>query len=926
MNYLKNRTFAAIALVLVMSIATFSFATKVSAADTVQTYAYIAVSPNPAAVGQAVAVTPFLSNVQISAGGTGIGARFHAFTVTITKPDGTTDTRTIATADPVSSGYFSYVPTTVGNYTFVFKYPGEFTPATSTPSGSSPDTTFLASTSAPLTLVVQQTALPILSGNPSPSSYWTRPVNDQNYGWHSVANNWLMPAWDSLARQFDQGSCYVPYASAPNSPHILWTTPLTFGGLVGGEYGATQYTDGRSYEQFFKPPVVISGRLYYNIIGAEEPVTQINYSSIVCVDMKDGSTLFTIPNATLSFGQIYNYVSPNQAGALAYLWETRSQPINGIPPAYATWRMFDAWTGQYMLSIANVPPGTVLLDNTFYAKSQAGPGDILVYYLNATAKTLTLWNSSKTIPTLANNALGQSFGTNAWQWRPVNVLGATLNAIGNSTYWQFSTGNYVTVNTDGRQFVADISASMPAGFGVFVGGIAQTPSIKQVGYDNTVYISNASTPGLAYGYPYVSTWVGYSMTDGSLMWGPTTIDITSRVPKNATMLMPASVAAARVIGPNDIFPMWCKETMQYYAWNVRTGQFLWGPTKDLLSTVSAFGVYNWESKLLTPDGVLYDNGYDGMVHAYNLTTGASLWDFSTGNAGQNTPYGVWPTYNGLTVADGKLFVQTSDHGNGVTPLYQGEGLYVLNYLTGQQLWNFTGWFEQGVITDGMYVAHNCYDNLIYAFGKGPSAVTVSVSPKVAASGSALMIEGTVADISPGAQKLVKDGKFNFVPAVSDSDQNVWMAYLYEQQQIPAKVNGVQVHLTGVDPNGNSQDLGSVTTDMSGYFQKMWTPTMEGAWKIVASFGGSNSYWPSYAQTGAGVTKAPSAAVATPTPPAPSATPPPQSPSPTPSLAPTPVTPGGQPSISALTIAIVAVVVIIIVVAAALVLLRRRTHA
>jgi len=905
------------------------------AVDTQQTYAFLAVNPNPAAQGQQVYVFMFLSNLQVSAGGTG-GARFHGYTCTITRPDGTTETKGPLTADPVSSSYFIYTPSMLGNYTFVFNYPGEETPDTVGPGGHSVDTIFLASHSAPVTLTVQSTALPVLTGNPTQQGYWTRPINGQNWLWGSVTNNWLMAAWDSTGRQFDQGSAYIPYGTAPDSAHVLWTMPLTFGGIMGGEYTNAQFGDGRSYEQFFKPPVIISGRLYYNSIVGNEPVTQVNYSSIICVDMTDGKQLFSIPNATLSFAQVYNFVSPNQAGGEAYLWETRS--LAGVP---TTWRMFDAWTGQYMLSIQNVPSGTIMLDNNWFPNTPKGPGDVMVYGVSPTG-LLTIWNSSKTIPTLANFPNGSSIGTDAWQWRPANLLGDVLNAVGNSTFFLYSFNNYTTVsnlagtaaqpgsnyigvNTDGRQVITQLQ-NFP------IGG-----SVIQVGYDNEIIVANATTWTNSYGYQYadfaqgpVRTFCGYSMTDGSLLWGPTTINFAAQIPANATLFQSSVIGyAQRQIGPGNIMPLWCKEVGSFYCWNIQTGQFLWGPSPSATAQ-NGFALYNWEAKLITPDGYLYNWGFDGKLHAYNLTTGASLWTFSTGDAGLNTPYGIWPIYNGITIIGGNLYLQTSDHGNGVEPLYQGEGLYCLNYQTGQELWNMTGWWEQSAISDANYVTHNCYDNQIYDIAKGPSATTIAVTPTIQNHGSLVMIQGTVSDISPGAQQLVAQGKFNIVPLVSDASQGTFMNYLYQQQQMPTTATGVLVHLTAVAPDGSSKDLGYVTSDLSGHYALTWTPDQIGTYTITATFQGSNSYYPSSAETSIGMQNPPAAVVvptASPTPQA-TATPPTVTPSPTIATTPSPVvtiapSPPAASTPVALYVGIAAVIIIIVVIAAAIALRRRK---
>jgi hypothetical protein len=236
--------------------------------------------------------------------------------------------------------------------------------------------------------------------------------------------------------------------------------------------------------------------------------------------------------------------------------------------------------------------------------------------------------------------------------------------------------------------------------------------------------------------------------------------------------------------------------------------------------------------------------------------------------------------------------------------------------TGKLIWNASGWFEHGPVADGLLLSHNNYDNKIYTFGKGPSAITVTAPDVAVTKGQSVMIRGSVTDQSPGAKQLVQEGKFSSVPAISDADQMPWMAYYYSQQQKPASGKGVPVTLTAIDSSGVSQDIGTVTSDTHGNYGFMWTPQTPGQYSIVATFAGSASYGSSQASTYIGVTEAPSASVQ------PTATPtsPTTSPSSTvlPSIAP-PSNP--SPSTELYLIAVTAAIVIAIVAAA--VVLRRR---
>ena len=110
-----------------------------------------------------------------------------------------------------------------------------------------------------------------------------------------------------------------------------------------------------------------------------------------------------------------------------------------------------------------------------------------------------------------------------------------------------------------------------------------------------------------------------------------------------------------------------------------------------------------------------------------------------------------------------------------------------------------------------------------------------------------MIQGTVTDQSPGAEGT---------PAISDNIMSSWMEYTYRQKAKPTNAVGVQVSLDTVDPNGNTVHIGTVTSDSSGMFKKLWIPEVPGEYTVIATFAGSESYWPSNAETATGVTDAP----------------------------------------------------------------------
>jgi hypothetical protein len=167
--------------------------------------------------------------------------------------------------------------------------------------------------------------------------------------------------------------------------------------------------------------------------------------------------------------------------------------------------------------------------------------------------------------------------------------------------------------------------------------------------------------------------------------------------------------------------------------------------------------------------------------------------------------------------------------------------------------------------DSVIAMYSSYDQLIYAIGKGPSAMTVSAAPKVSVEGDMVLVEGMVTDVSPGTDDLAITMRFpNGVPAVSDEDQGEWMKYVYAQFARPADVTGVEVTISVFDPNNNSYEVATTTSDASGFFSAEFEPEVPGKYTIIATFEGSGSYYGSFAETAISVLPVP-LPTATPTP-------------------------------------------------------------
>jgi hypothetical protein len=85
-----------------------------------------------------------------------------------------------------------------------------------------------------------------------------------------------------------------------------------------------------------------------------------------------------------------------------------------------------------------------------------------------------------------------------------------------------------------------------------------------------------------------------------------------------------------------------------------------------------------------------------------------------------------------------------------------------------------------------------------------------------------------------------------------------MGYVYQQKPFPSNCTGVPVTIDVLDSNGNYRTIGTATSDASGVFSFEWTPDIPGKFTVIASFEGTNGYWPSYAEAAFTVMEAPEA--------------------------------------------------------------------
>jgi len=253
-----------------------------------------------------------------------------------------------------------------------------------------------------------------------------------------------------------------------------------------------------------------------------------------------------------------------------------------------------------------------------------------------------------------------------------------------------------------------------------------------------------------------------------------------------------------------------------------------------------------------------------VLHCYNATTGELLWTYEA-----DDPYNqvLWTNQwhlRPLFITDGKIYMGTSEH-SPIDPKPKGAAFACVDVETGEEVWRADGLFRQtdwggrAVIGDSIIATMDTYDQRIYAIGKGPSATSVSASPKISVEGSSILVEGMVTDVSPGTNSAALKMRFpNGVPAVSDANMSEWMLYVYKQFGRPADVVGVDVTISVLDPNNNAYEVATATSDASGFFNAVFEPPVPGSYTVIATFEGSEAYFGSFAETAINVEEAPAA--------------------------------------------------------------------
>ena len=781
--------------VILVTILAFSMILQVSqikAQTNVPLILYVSVAPNPVGVGQVVYVSCFFTKPLPSGGYSGLS-------VTVTAPDNDVTTWDDLETDTTGGvGGLEYTPSVTGEYQVQATYPGE---------DYSSSVHLEATTSEVVTFVVQEEAIPTFASPPLPAEYWSRPIYATNYEWgRELGGNWWglgRPSFMETGGYDISGNNFNPYSPAPNSAHIMWTKPLSFGGQVGGPIPSDQESQYTSTSILYKQlePIIMNGILFYEHYPNNPNVRP----GRVAVDIRTGETLWTQDHTgdSLAFGSVMKFHSIQEYGTQSYLWALDGNTL----------RVYDPLTGTHICNVVNVAVAGSMFGGMTGGLIDSN-GAALFHYTSG--GNLIMWNSTKCL-----------IGTGGF-----GGPGVVIRPSGDLD-WDIGIEYTMPINT-------------------LYNGEAISPSIglSRRTHEALLFVSHGSSGLSTFANEFGAETAidqAYDTMTGEPLW-------------DAKQRQLIDFHEIGVVAAGDgYYVRHDKDTNQVYGYSLLTGEQLWGPVQlegNALSVLARGAAIAY--------GLVYIWDFGGYVNAVELETGTVVWTFHRGTAGYGNPYGIYPIWHfgSHSIADGKLFLAEGRMYD--PPLFADARRLAINCTDGTLVWSVLGFHARnpGVIADGYLLAYNSYDAQVYTFGKGQTATSVAIQDDTVPEGDSILVKGMVTDESPGTKDSNRMARFpDGVPAISDANMSAWMEYVYMQQPKPAEAMGVDVTINVLDPNGNSYDVATATSDVNGFYSATFTPPVPGKYTVYATFSGSESYWPSSAVTALNVESAPQPTVA-----------------------------------------------------------------
>jgi len=777
---------------------------------TTKTVPYLSFSPNVLGVGQTLLINAWVSP-SVDTNRLFLNTITKSYVVTLTKPDATKVTIYLGNTASALAQWAPYTVDQVGEWKIKFDFLGTFFPAgrmlngyvVTNTSGTLFNSAYMQpSSTAEYNFTVQAEMISSWPPSALPIDYWTYPVDFHNREWYPIIGAWPSNGYNAMSWGDYWNSLY------PDT-NPTWSANRMFIPFVQGPNSAHVLRTNKE----------LNGGIQGGPAGITGQMSDAGYPEVVyqgrCYDTK------TRVRTVLLNGTY------------------RDQPVSCA-------ECFDLQTGEVYYSIPTADGGvtpTMVLYNEGLAGGGGGTAesDVLTYTIElATISGSRLYKINPVTGAVTTN---------------VSIAGLPGTALQNQIE------GYVV----GVQDLGVNATSAPGGRYRLINwtltGTSTDPLTRVI--SNTSYARSA--------LPTLQDWnvgLGATVAGQSVDGTRTGQNVTGFNLATGVQLWTVNVSEAQYSGSCSIADQGKVAILsmygKYVALNLADGRVAWtSPTMNYPWGATAFGVYGIASAY----GLLFRPGYDGL-YAFNWSTGEIQW-FCPRYAkapfeGPYTEYvegsGVYPGQTNVRIADGKVYIYDGEH-TPQQPRVRGWSLWCINVTTGKIIWDFAiggnimfgSEPSIGPIVDG-YLYMPATNGITYIIGKGKSATTVTASPKTIANGAAVLVEGTVLDMSPAQPGT---------PCVdSGASMTTQMDYIHLQYPIDGiwhnlTINGVPVMLSAMGSDGTYYDIGTTTTNgYYGTFSMAWTPPKQDTYTIMANFAADASYGSSGAATAVTVGPAP----------------------------------------------------------------------
>ncbi len=622
-NVIKNSKFKVMTIILTLFLTATMIVSAFPAvnAQTVTTYAQLSVNPNPIGLNQQAIVIAWVQPIPPEA-----GEVFHGFVVTITKPDGTTSTLGPVDSWAMGAAMFTYTPTSVGEYTFLFNYPGQ---------KMSSGEEYQSAQSQTVKLVVQEQKIPDWPKAELPTDYWQGVVNTENRDWSQITGSWLMTYYNSTYTGYgDSGGGYNPYSQAPRSAHIMWTKPATTGGLAGGETGTLGEYSGLSYSSFGNPPIIMNGRLYVNTNPTLGHFRDTGYEGFACYDLRTGEEIWRKDNGGITHGQHYVSSFAGHPGVVSLLWDLTDD-----------WEVYDPFDGKLLMTFENTTAGTDWWweDAVVYGND----GTMFVYILNGESNWLAMWNSTKAfeaakiIRTGGDGLQRFNLRQGVYDWKAGLEWNKTIpdrNVDWRTPYSIFGISGNVAIaksGTAGNWIDYDIGYDLTTGNELWVHDKSQAVQ--------SFYSSTGQGVVAAFDLS-IRRWTGYNIQTGAKLWDSEQMDYP----------WGTYVSYGSTIAYNKLYSGSFDGNL--YAFDLNTGKIAWKFYSGDSGTETVMGTWPMWFGPIVADGVVFcGTGEEtptqplsrgNRVFAINAETGKEIWHIAGYMSLKAVAQGYLIGYNG----------------------------------------------------------------------------------------------------------------------------------------------------------------------------------------------------------------------------------------------------------------------------------------